>query len=512
MDTKKDSAVSDVPTFKVARVGKDRKRKGAGFSWLRSGGGKSGWSGATGGSGGFGGAFGGMAGSGVGGAGSFLASKFTQAMLAVMLASGLGSAAIYVGYMGGQGADEPVKKAGPFVAKGDVPLEGDTTNLPGGSANQIPNSLGYLSGSLDGMTPEERAKKAAEEAARKAAEEEAARKAEEEAARNAAAPAVDPNALLASAQADGQNKGGSKLGSRFGQLSSSFGGGSSSLAGGAGLSGGVNRSFGSGGSIKKGSTGQLSRGGTVAKPSYSRTSNAKPAGSNVKGFARRQLANANALSRRGATAGKSETASYDAASAFDNNQGAGNVISGPGIGSGAKPSSTGDSTPNPGGNTGGPTGNSPTDCGPGNAVTADGGCAPIYTPKGKNVDKNTWMFQVAQTLLMLMTILAAMALMANSMNWAFAAGEAFKKFVGAAMYAVGGIVMALGIAMLATTGDKIAGGILTGIGGLILAMAFLTPDALSGQFLQKSVLPVFVSAALGGMMSAMSHKPPAASQ
>ena len=51
MDTKKDSAASDVPTFKVARVGNDRKRKGAGFSFLRGGGARGVWSGATGGSG-----------------------------------------------------------------------------------------------------------------------------------------------------------------------------------------------------------------------------------------------------------------------------------------------------------------------------------------------------------------------------------------------------------------------------------------------------------------------------
>jgi hypothetical protein len=28
-----DSAVSTVPNFKVARVGKERKKRGAGFSW-----------------------------------------------------------------------------------------------------------------------------------------------------------------------------------------------------------------------------------------------------------------------------------------------------------------------------------------------------------------------------------------------------------------------------------------------------------------------------------------------
>ncbi|UPT73020.1 MAG: hypothetical protein M0D55_14090 [Elusimicrobiota bacterium] len=267
MDTKKDSAASDVPTFKVARVGNDRKRKGAGFSFLRSGGSRGGFSGATGGSG-SGGGLGGLLGGAGGGAGAqagFFASKFVQAMLSVMLAGGIGSAAIYIGAMSTQ-TDEPAKKAAPFVAKEDVKLEGDITNLPG-DPNAIPNSLGYLSGSMDGLTPEERAKRAAEEAARKAAEEEAARKAEEEAARTAANPAVDPNALLASAQADGQNKGGG-LGRKFGNLSSSFGGGSS-LAGGAGMAGGVGRSFGAGGgSIKGGARGSLSKASTTAKPSF----------------------------------------------------------------------------------------------------------------------------------------------------------------------------------------------------------------------------------------------------
>lgn len=507
MDTKKDSAVSEVPTFKVARVGKDRKRKGAGFSWLRSGGARGGFSGAVGGAG-EGGVLAGLG--GAGGAGGFFAGNLAKALLVLMIASGMTATAMYVGSLSGDG-NEVVAKKGPFMDK-DVKLEGDTSNLPS-TANSIPNSLGYLSGSLDGLTPEERARRAAEEAARKAAEEEEARKAAEAEAAAAKGNGVDPNALLASAKADGGN-GGSKLDKRFGALSSSFGGGSS-LAGGAGLSGGVNRNFGGmgggAGSIKKGSTGQLSRNGTTARPSYSRAGTGRAAGSNLKGFARKQLANANAYSRKGATASKGETAAYDAGTAFDNNQGAGNVISGPGIGAGSGPNSGSDGSVNPGPQSG-PTGNPPpAACNSNEAPDANGVCQPIQTQQMKKDTKWDWVYQAAMAMLMTLTVLSGIALMANAANIFGGAGEAIKSGIRIAMGVIGGILMALGALMIMKTGDKIAGGIVAALGTWTMANA-IWPEIVTGNTVQQVALKIFLPTLIGGFAAAGTHKPAAASQ
>lgn len=511
MDTKKDSAVSEVPTFRVARVGKDRKRKGAGLSWLRSGGSRGGFSGAMGGAGEGGAAFGALG--GAGGAGGFFANSFIRAMLGIMLAGGIGATAMYVGSLSGDGSETVAKKTGPFMDK-DVKLEGDTSNLPGTNANQIPNSLGYLSGSLDGMTPEERARKAAEEAARKAAEEEEARKAAEaEAAASKGNGAVDPNALLASAKADGNN-GGGKLDKRFGSLSSSFGGGSS-LAGGAGMSGGVGRGFGGmnggAGAIKKGSTGQLSRGGTAARPSYSRAGTGRAAGSNLKGFARKQLANANAYSRKGATASKGESAAYDAGTAFDNNQGAGNVISGPGIGSGGSPSGGSDGSVNPGPQSG-PTGDAPAACNSGEAPNEAGVCTKIEDPKFTKDTKWDWLYKTAMGIMIALTVLAGIAIAANALNLFAGAGEAIKKAIGAAMVILGGILVVLGGMMMMMTGDKIAGGIVAAMGAWTAYQALITPETVTGEGIKQVALKIFVPGIIGGFAAAMSHKPAAASQ
>jgi len=499
MDTKKDSSVSDVPTFKVARVGNDRKRKGGAFSFLRGGGSRGAWSGATGGSGA----------GGLGGVVNAIGLNFTKTMLAIMLASGIGAAAIYAGAHSGANAGSTGAKKAIFSNKGDIKMEGDTSNLPS-NANTIPNSLGYLSGSMDGLTPEERAKKAADAAAaaeaQRRADEEAAKKAEADAL--AGKGAADPAALLASAQADGGGKG-SAFGKKFGSLSSSLGGGSS-LSGGAGLSGGVNRSFGQSGSITKGSSGQLGAMTGGARPTYSKSARAAVGKSNVKGFARRQLANANALSRRGATAGNSETATYDAASAFDNNQGAGNVISGPGVGGGTGPSNGGGSSPNPGGGGGGgPTGPGTPSCGTGEAVNASGACVPIKDPNAKNVTPYQMLYDLAMMLLMLVTILTLIAAIMDKVPQLKIAAKTLRMIV----MGIGLVIAALGLAIVAMTGDKMAGGILTAVGVYIAATAFFSKaSAFSNTGLRQIAIKLLIGQVIGGFGAAMAHKPAGASQ
>ncbi len=462
MDTKKDSSTSDVPTFKVARVGHDRKRKGGGFSFLRGGGTRGVWSGAAGGSG---------AGAGAG-AGSMAAAaglNFSK-MLLIMLVSVGGIGAVGLGRMLGNASSSDVKKPKAFsmASREAVKIEGDTSNLPG-NTNTIPNSLGYLSGSKDGLTPEERAKKEADAAAaaeaQRVADEEAAKKAEAD--RLAGAPAVDPNALLASAQADGGQgaKGGGGFGKKFGALSSSMGGGSS-LSGGAGLSGGVNRQFGSSGAITRGAGGQMAAMKGSSRPSYSKAGGSKLASSKTKGFARKQLANANAYSRQGAAASKGETAASSAGTAFDNNPGAGNVISGPGVGKGAGSTSGADSTPNPGsggGGNGNPTGSQQVDCGADNYQTADGGCAPIKTTAPK--DSKPMLTMIANIVMALLVLVGVVSAIVMAMT-ASGVTAAYAPALLPILQIAGVIIGLMGLAMVAM-GAYVSGGIAAILGTTI---------------------------------------------
>jgi len=461
MDTKKDSAVSDVPTFKVARVGNDRKRKGGGFSFLRGGGARGAWSGAAGGSG---------AGGGAAGLAGMAGMSLSKGLLIFLIAvGGLGAAGL--GRMLGNTGGQDVKKKAFSMSRDAVKLEGDTSNLPS-TANTIPNSLGYLSGSMDGLTAEERAKREADAAAaaeaQRIADEEAAKKA---AAEQTAGSAVDPNALLASAQADGgAGRGGSAFGKKFGSLSSSMGGGSS-LSGGAGLSGGVNRSFGGGGSLGKAAPGgQMSAMKGAARPSYSKAGGARMASSKTKGFARKQLANANAYSRRASAASKGETAASDAGTAFDNNPGAGNVISGPGVGKGNGSSTGADSTPNLV-DSGGPTGNAdPTvDCGPNKYQTADGGCADINTNNGVSATKAIDM--MAKMAMGLLAAIAVISLIKAVVDKSFVL-TAFGPMLGAIIGLMGAMIAMLGVAIIAM-GDYAQGTVFTLTGAFIAGVAFI---------------------------------------
>ncbi|MBI4060294.1 MAG: hypothetical protein HY403_02570 [Elusimicrobia bacterium] len=488
MDTSKDPAVSDVPAFRIARVGKDRRRKGGAFSFLRSSGGRGGWGGAAG-------------GSGAAGAGS-LGMGFTKTMLAIMLTGGIGSAAIYSGSRGAGGAVEAKKPALFSPVTGDVKIEGDVSNLPSNS-NTIPNSLGYLSGNRDGLTPEERAKQEAEAAAaaeaQRLADEEAAKKAEPE---EAAGKPADPAALLASAQADGGKPG--ALGKKFGALSTKAGGGSA-LSGGAGLSGGVARQFGSSGSVGKALGGKLAAAKGAVRPTYARASRPRTPRSRMRGIGRDQLTIANSHLQNAAQASTQESAS-DQACAIDGCAGAGTAISGAGTGAGAGSSTGADSTPNPG-DAGGPTGAAAGDCGANNYMDADGACKAIPVTEGKNVTPYQWMYNLAVGLLAVVSALSMLALVFDKFIYTKGLAEALR----ITMIALGGIIAALGVAILAMTGDKIAGGVLTLAGGAIAYLAYqqapTTVSAIKGY-----VLGPMIAATVGGFAAAMTHKPAAAAQ
>lgn len=456
MDMKKEKAAVTLPDFKVAQVGKERKRKGGIFSFLRSGGARAVWTGATG-------------GSGMGGAAVGAGLNFTKMMLICLVSAG-GIGAVGLGRMMGNASVNEVAKPKLFATahkSAPIKIEGDVTNLPGNS-NTIPNSLGYLTGSKDGLTPEERAKKNADAAAaaeaQRVADEAAAKKAEAE--KTAAAPAVDPKALLASAKADGgkdaKDAKATVFGKKFGPLSTSLGGGAS-LNGGSGLSGGMNRQFGDSGSLKKAPGGQLSASKGAANVSMSKASSPRLASSTTKGFARKQLANANAYSRRGMAAGKGETASSDASSAFDNNPGAGTIISGPGISAGAKPQGLGDTaTPSNGGGGNGSDGAQQGDCGAGQAINSSGSCQDIASNAGTDAKPMlTMMSNAVMALLVVVGMVAAIA--AASGPWGY--------WMAPVLVAIGAVISLLGLAMMAM-GDYVTGGIATLVGGVIGYLAW----------------------------------------
>lgn len=467
-----------IPEFKIAKVGKDRKRKGAGLPFFGGGSGGGAFSGAVGGSG--------------AAAGAGLLGKIGVLALIGTLSAGAWQfgKALRPDETGG-----PSAKPKLFASHDGKYSDEDLANVIRSNGSSIPNSMGYVKGSMDGMTAEERAKKEAEaaEAARLAEEE--AKKAEAEAAAKepgnvAGAPAgMDPNALM-------QNTGGDKkegaFGKKFGALSSSFGSGGG-LAGGAGLAGGVNRGFSNAALKTKGNGGKMAamRGG--ANPSISKGTKARAGSSNNKGFARRQLGNAFSLSRQASSAGKGETAAQTASSAFDNNNGAGNVISGPGVGAG-----TGGAGIDAGGSVNPNTG--------GSAIDPNDEAAPIANNKGKNVTKYQGLINAALMLLAIISVLAILAMIFDKKAWFETIAQAIK----AVMVALAAIVTLLGVAIMAQ-GQYLQGGILTAVGAFVTYIAYTAPVGAKGGgvVLAKIAAPVLVASAvgmLGGALGGMGGK------
>lgn len=437
-----------IPEFKIAKVGKDRKRRGGGLPFF------------GGGSGG-GGAFSGAVGGSGAAAGAGLLGKIGVLALIGTLSAGAWQfgKALRPDETGG-----PAEKPKLFASHDGKYSDEDLANVIRSNGSSIPNSMGYVKGSLDGMTPEERAKKEAEaaEAARLAEEE--AKKAEAEAAAKepanvAGAPAgMDPNALM-------QNTGGDKkegaFGKKFGALSSSFGSGGG-LAGGAGLAGGVNRGFSNAALKTKGNGGKMASMKGGSNPSISKGTKARAGASNNKGFARRQLGNAFSLSRQASTAGKGETSAQAASAAFDNNTGAGNVISGPGVGAG-----TGGAGIDAGGSVNPNTG--------GSAIDPNDEAAPIANNKGKNVTKYQGLINAA---LMILAIIAVLAILALVLQNVPPYGTIIAQYIKMVMVALGAVVTLLGVAIMAQ-GQYLQGGILTAVGGFITYMAWTTPASLT---------------------------------
>jgi hypothetical protein len=452
-----------VPEFRIAKVGRDRKRRGAGVPWFGGGGG---------------------AGAGVGGsaaAGAGLLGKVGVLALIGTLSAGAWQVgrALRPDETGG-GAKPRI-----FADSNGKYSDADLANVIKDNRTTMPNSLGYVSGSMDGMTPEERARKEAEaaEAARRAEEE--AKKAEEEAAKEpadvAGSPAgVDPNALL-KGMADGakEDKPGA-FGKKFGALSTSFGGGGG-LAGGAGLSGGVTRGFQNVDLANKGGAGKMASMRGNSSPSISKAARARVGASNNKGFARRQLSNAYGLSRQATSAGQGETSAQTAGQAFDNNNGAGSVISGPGVGnSGGGGSTDSGGSVNPG-------------TGSGGAINPDDNGANIPNQRGRNVTKYQGLVDIAKALMLVIALISIYITIAKAVPaWGWAVAGWLVTVVGA----LGAVVGLLGIAIMAQ-GEPIIGGIFTAVGAVVAGLSFIGPIAGGDQVAQVAAAGLIGSAISG---------------
>lgn len=446
MDTQ-GAMTADVPDFKLAKVGRDRRRKlGAGFPLFGGGGGAGGWGGALG--------------------GTALSGGMTlgKGLAVLAVAGGLSAAAWQVGRMltpGYGGAAKPSARL--FADKGAQKYEGDLSKLPG-TATTMPNSLGYVSGSLDALTPEERVRRQAEaEAARKAAEEAQAKAAAQDAAADQSVPASSPagQAGIASAQ-----DGAGPFKSRFGRLGAAFNRGASALSGGAGLSGGVGRSFApsGGGAGQKGREGTLAKFRGASRPSYAKGAGRPSAASNARGFAKRQLMTASTLSRQGATASGEQSAAAQAAAPFDNGAPAGSAITGPGVtpaGAGAAPAAAGGPVDGVGGGSAG--GSSSGACGSGQYADADGNCRSSGTPSGRNSASYQGLIDMAKALMAIASLLAIAALVSPPL---------VKSFFKMGLIIVGGLLVILGAMILAQSHDPTIGGIVTAVGALTVALAF----------------------------------------
>lgn len=465
MDTH-NSGVAEIPNFKLAKVGKDRERKRGGAGWLGARGAGSGFTGAVGGSGA----------AGVAGMGA------VKTLIGLAIAASVSAGAWQFGRSFNPSVSAKAKPAVKRVFDSKDAQYADTSGVIK-TETTIPNSMGYVSGSLDGMTPEERAKKQAEEEAARVAEEAAAKKAaDEQAKQDAAAPpastAMDP-ATIASAMGGGKDKKALEAG-KFGKLGSSLGGGlGGGLSGGSGLSGGINRNFGGGPELQapKIKAGSMSAFRSPGKPGYTSGARAVTGTSKSKSFAKRQLDNAFAQSRQAMSAGKTENAAATAASAFDNNPGQGNVIAGPGLNNGAHQGTADGGTPNAPENSGGPlNSDSGAACPSGQAPDINGNCQNINTSGTHKGADYQWMVTLAEVLLGVIAVLALICAFAKDLGITYEYACIIAKIIGV----LGAAVSLLGIMILAASGDKIMGGILTGIGALVATVAFVWPETLTG--------------------------------
>lgn len=433
---------SQVPEIKLAKVGdKNHRRRGAGAVLYGSAGG-----------------------SGASAVGVGMSLGKTLMLLAVV--GGISGGAWQIGRMAAAGSDSAVRKDSPkrVFAENAPQHYDDLSGVIQSGDGKISNSLGYVSGSADGLTPEERAKKRAEEEAARKAQEEADKKTQEEANKQVATPdgAPDPNALVKDEKKLTPGK--------FGQLSSSFRNDKSNgLAGGGGLSGGMGRGF------SNNDFGNLAKGQAGSVASYRNTSKARVssagkrssvAQAHAKGFAKNQLLNAFALSKRAQATGKSESAAESAADAFEDNKGHGTVIDGPGLQTSA-PTQLDDKPTTP--------------PHPNQFVDQNGQIQHLADTGGHKHFKFQWMIDAVQAAMLAIAALTLAVMWEKHVLKGMAVGAAGAPAVVAHIKILLGIIaflgvtiMSLGIALMAYTHDLITTGIIAVIGALIAVYASIS--------------------------------------
>ena len=73
------------------------------------------------------------------------------------------------------------------------------------------------------------------------------------------------------------------------------------------------------------------------------------------------------------------------------------------------------------------------------------------------------------------------------------------------MIALGALIAALGAAILAMSGDKIAGGLLTLTGGAIATLAYISDKSIDTDVVKKFALQPMIASVVGGFAAAMTH-------
>ncbi len=377
------------------------------------------------------------------------------------------------------------------------------------SAGTRRSSIGLAT--MDGLTPQERAKKAAEAAeAQRLADEEAAKK--EAAAAALEVDAVDPAAQFAAAHANGGKK--SVFKNSFGGLS--VGAGPSSRMAGSvtrtmdasslqKIGGGGGAAGGGGGGGSDGGAGKSAAGiGSKGKMSASRVSGQPSATNGIMGklgakprHAIGQLRKAGEYASAARGIGDRETATKASGESFDNNVSPNKAIGGSGGGVASQGAGAGGGTNGSGsgaggssgplsGNSGGNSNSGSQYCGQGQAVFADGTCGNIATPNGTAM-MTPWqpLVDLAKKLLMAISVLGILVLLFGKVvPW----GAAFAHICRRAMAVLGLIVTGLGMAIMAM-GETMQGGILTALGAII-AIISISEDmkASKKELLEKEAL------------------------
>ena len=447
-------AQQDVPQFKLAKVGRGRKKAAAaGLFGLFGGAGESG--------------VGGIAGfldSGVGGIAGFLGSAGGKIAVLLLMAT-LGVGAYNIGRIFAQ--QQGKAKPRPFAAELAQKQKENASQQPVQSDRASQSGLAMIAGSLDGLTPEERAalaKAKADEEARAAAEAKA-----KEDAKAKKDSQMTPDALLAAATGSGKDKD-KEMGRRVGELSRSVGG----LAGGRGLSGGMGRGFDS--PAFQGGAGKLLAMANTRAPAGGAPTRSVSPRSGGGHLARAQAMKAAQYSRQ-ASMTSGETSATKAYSAF-NGEPAASGAAGEGLAMGTPQTGT-PFTPNPansnntGGGDGGSGDSGSDDC---NALFPDGtymnsaagGC--IKVPGG-DVDPTTIYFQYLQILCIIATLLCLAITIISILATYYKFLEALVKILAWALGIVGGLQAIIGL-MLVGMGRTIEGSIFTVIGLLNALCAY----------------------------------------